>query len=102
AEIHPEASMFHLSGYAAARYAYLWDDVIAKDLRTRFHRGLLDRDAARLFRRTILEGARSAPGAKLVERFLGRPFSVDAWGRWVAAADNRSSAPAPRSPQRPN
>jgi thimet oligopeptidase len=31
----------------------------------------------------ILEPGGSAPAARLVEDFLGRPFNFEAWRRWL-------------------
>jgi thimet oligopeptidase len=83
AEIHPEASFSHLQGYGAAYYTYLWSAVIAKDFEREFGGDLFNRQVAMRYRRTVLEGGRSAPAARLVEDFLGRPFSVKPWGEWV-------------------
>jgi thimet oligopeptidase len=85
AEIHPEASFVQMRGYGAAFYTYPWSQVIAADLETHFGGNLFDRKIAMLYRRTVLEGARSKPAGKLFEEFLGRPFSADAWGRAVKA-----------------
>jgi thimet oligopeptidase len=62
----------------------MWSLVIAKDLFSRFDRAdLLAAEPARRYRRLILEPGGSAPAARLVEDFLGRPFSFDAWRRWL-------------------
>ena len=83
-EIHPEASFSHLQGYGAAYYTYLWSAVIAKDFEQEFGGDLFNKKVAMRYRQAVLEGGRSAPAAKLVENFLGRPFSVKPWGAWVA------------------
>ncbi|MDP9203335.1 MAG: M3 family metallopeptidase [Gemmatimonadota bacterium] len=82
-EMHPEASFTHLVGYEAAYYTYLWSAVIAEDLLSRFTSGLLDPVMARAYRRAILDPGRSAPAELLVERFLGRPFTLEAWARSI-------------------
>jgi thimet oligopeptidase len=62
----------------------MWSLVIAKDLFSRFDRSdLLAPEPARRYRRLILERGGAAPAARLVEDFLGRPFSFDAWQRWL-------------------
>jgi thimet oligopeptidase len=83
-DIHPEVSVPHLGSYAAAYYTYLWSAAIAEDLLTRFDKGLLDPVAVRAYRVQILEPGRSRPAMELIEAFLGRPFSLDAWARSLA------------------
>jgi thimet oligopeptidase len=81
-DIHPEVAIPHLAnGYDAAYYTYLWSNVISADLLTRFDKGLLDPEAITAYRTLILEPGRSRPATALVERFLGRPFTLDAWAR---------------------
>jgi thimet oligopeptidase len=62
----------------------MWSLVIAKDLFSRFDQSnLLASEPARRYRKLILEPGGSAPAARLVEDFLGRPFSFDAWRAWL-------------------
>jgi thimet oligopeptidase len=83
-ETHMQASFGHLNGYSAYYYTYMWSLVIAKDLFSRFDRNdILAAEPARRYRRMILEPGGSAPAARLVEDFLGRPFSFDAWRSWL-------------------
>jgi thimet oligopeptidase len=75
-----QAGFSHLSGYAAAYYTYLWSKVISDDLFTRFEsRGLRDRATAERYRRMVLAPGGTKPAAELVEDFLGRPVSLDAY-----------------------
>jgi thimet oligopeptidase len=81
---HMQTSFTHLNGYSAFYYTYMWSLVIAKDLFSRFDRNdMLAAEPARRYRRLILEPGGSAPAGRLVENFLGRPFSFDAWRRWL-------------------
>jgi thimet oligopeptidase len=81
---HMQASFGHLNGYSAFYYTYMWSLVISKDLFSRFDReDLLAREPARRYRRLILEPGGSAPASRMVESFLGRPFSFEAWRRWL-------------------
>ncbi len=82
----PQASFGHLEGYSALYYTYLWSLVIAKDLFTVFRREGLMSDAARRYRRAILEPGGSRPAAELVEGFLGRPHGFEAFRAWLDAA----------------
>ena len=70
----------HLSGYAAAYYTYRWSIVIADDMFTEFQKnGLRDRATAERYRKLILAPGGSKPSAELVQDFLGRPISLDAY-----------------------
>ena len=69
-------------------YTYMWSLVIAKDLFSGFDRSdLLAPAPAKRYREAILAPGGSAPAAVLVERFLGRPFSFDAWRRWLDSGE---------------
>jgi thimet oligopeptidase len=81
---HLEASFGHLEGYTAAYYTYMWSLVIAKDLHSAFREGLMDTRQARRYRDLILKPGGSKPAAQLVEDFLGRPYSFDAFQNWLA------------------
>jgi len=73
-------SFSHLTGYGAAYYTYRWSVVISDDLFTEFHKkGLRDRATADRYRKLVLEPGGRKPAAKLVEDFLGRPVSIDAY-----------------------
>jgi thimet oligopeptidase len=73
-------SFSHLSGYSAVYYTYRWSKVIADDMFTQFEKhGLRDRATALRYRQTVLAPGGSKPAAQLVEEFLGRPISLDAY-----------------------
>jgi thimet oligopeptidase len=81
---HFEESFNHLDGYSAIYYTYMWSLVIAKDMFTVFNQqGLMNPEAARLYRRTVLEPGGSKPAADLVKDFLGRPYTFDAYRQWL-------------------
>jgi thimet oligopeptidase len=85
-EAHLEESISHMGSpmYAAAYTTYLWSQVIAKDLFTRFDpKDLFEEKVARQYRTKILEAGGSKPAAELVQDFLGRPFNDDAYKRWL-------------------
>ncbi|HLS98457.1 MAG: M3 family metallopeptidase [Porticoccaceae bacterium] len=74
------ANLGHLNGYSAIYYTYMWSKVIAVDLFSEFARaGLDDRAVAVRFRDRVLAPGGSKPAAQLVEDFLGRPYSFDAF-----------------------
>ncbi|MFS2279846.1 M3 family metallopeptidase [Microbacterium sp. OR21] len=81
---HSYASFGHLTGYGSCYYTYQWSLVIARDLLTGFT-GLLDADSASRYRREILEPGGRRDAADLVEAFLGRPFTVDAYREWMGS-----------------
>ena len=63
----------------------MWSLVIAKDMFSAFNRERPARpdDRHALSRHVVLAPGGSAPAAKLVENFLGRPFSFEAYQRWL-------------------
>jgi thimet oligopeptidase len=67
------------SGYAAGYYGYMWAKVIALDLISAFGPDLMNEDTGRRFRSMILSRGSEEPAKDLVERFLGRPVSSEAF-----------------------
>jgi thimet oligopeptidase len=83
---HLYASFGHLAGYSSAYYTYMWDKVIAEDFFEQFDsKNLLAGDTALRYRRTVLEPGGSVSANDLVQNFLGRPQSMGALQRWMAA-----------------
>ena len=84
-DTHFWASFGHLGGYSSAYYTYQWSLVIAKDLFSAFDPAdLFDTEVAGRYRDRILAPGGSKDAADLVEDFLGRPFSFDAYAAWLA------------------
>jgi thimet oligopeptidase len=74
----------HLNGYSAMYYTYMWSLVIAKDLFGEFAaNGLYDEATARRYREEVLAPGGSQDAAVLVEDFLGRPYTLDAFAEWL-------------------
>ena len=67
------------SGYAAGYYGYMWAKVIALDLISAFGTNIMSGDTGRRFREMILSRGSEEPAHDLVERFLGRPVSSEAF-----------------------
>src|SRR5438132_12236426 len=67
------------SGYAAGYYGYMWAKVIALDLIAAFGPDVMNAEAGRRFREMILSRGSEEPARDLVERFLGRAVSSDAF-----------------------
>ena len=80
------ANFGHLDGYSSMYYTYMWSLVIVKDLFNQFQeKGLLDTDTALHYRNTILAPGGSVDAAEMVTNFLGRPYSFDAFQKWLTA-----------------
>lgn len=84
--LHPYAGFGHLTGYGACYYTYQWSLVIARDLLTGFPDGLMDAEAAARYRAEVLEKGGSRDARDLVEGFLGRPYSFEAYRDWLAGS----------------
>jgi len=85
---HFACSFGHLDGYSAVYYTYMWSLVIAKDMFSAFNQdNLLDPTVAQRYRAAVLAPGGSAPAAKLVENFLGRPYGFDAYAHWLNQAN---------------
>jgi len=85
-ETHFFANFGHLGGYSSAYYTYMWSLVIAKDLFSAFDRDdLFAPEVAGRYRDRILAPGGSKDASELVEDFLGRPFTFDAYAAWLAS-----------------
>jgi thimet oligopeptidase len=67
------------SGYAAGYYGYMWAKVIALDLIAAFGPDVMNAETGRRFREMILSRGSEEPARDLVERFLGRKVSSEAF-----------------------
>lgn len=81
---HPAHAFDHLLGYyAAGYYAYIWSDVQAFDLFTRFQRdGLLDRASGAALQVALLDSGAARPLQEGLRAFLGREPNADAFLAW--------------------
>jgi thimet oligopeptidase len=74
------ANFGHLmGGYAAGYYGYLWSEVLAADMLSAFDGQLMNEALGRKYRNTVLARGGEEPPRQLVETFLGRPLSPDAF-----------------------
>ncbi len=73
-EINPAASFGHImGGYDAGYYGYLWSEVFAQDMYSRFEeQGPTSREVGMDYRRYILEPGNDIEEAELLKKFLGR------------------------------
>ena len=77
---HSQDSFGHLNGYSAIYYTYVWSKAIALDLFTRFKAdGLRNPQTALRYRKLVLEPGGSEDANLLIQNFLGRPLSLDAF-----------------------
>jgi thimet oligopeptidase len=81
---HMHTAFGHLNGYSAAYYTYMWSLVIAKDMFTEFRKdGLLNLEVAARYRNSVLAASGTKPAAEMVQDFLGRPYSFQAYADWL-------------------
>ncbi len=74
------SSFGHLvGGYAAGYYGYMWSEVLALDMLSGFHGKLMNPVDGRRYRTDILSRGAERPPEQLVEHFLGRKPSSDAF-----------------------
>jgi thimet oligopeptidase len=91
------ASFGHLmSGYDAGYYGYLWSKVYAQDLYTRFARaGALDPTSGRAYRDIVLAPGATEEPDTLLQKFLGRPLSYDAFFAEMGIGSKETNKPTP-------
>jgi thimet oligopeptidase len=78
------ASFGHLVGYSSNYYTYLFDKAIALDFFAQFDPdNLLEGPAAMRYRRAVLEPGGTKPARELVQDFLGRQQSLEAFKAWI-------------------
>lgn len=79
------ASFGHLmGGYQAGYYGYMWSEVLALDMRTAFGNNVMDTAKGAKYRKLILESGGERPASALVEEFLGRKSTPDAFFAEIA------------------
>ena len=75
-------SFGHLNGYSSIYYTYMWSLVIAADMHGEFvKQGLRNPELSHKYRKTVLEPGGTKDAAQLVQDFLGRPYSFDAFAQ---------------------
>lgn len=83
-DTHFACSFGHLKGYSAGYYSYMWSQVIAQDLFTRFQeKGLYDETVAKEYKGNVLAKGGSEDAGEFVKRFLGREYGFEAFGRYL-------------------
>ena len=92
-QAHLAAGFGHMmGGYDAGYYGYLWSEVFAADLFTRFAReGVLNPDTGRDYRNIILAKGRTEDPDQLLREFLGRNPSEDAFLKQIGIGASTAS-----------
>lgn len=81
---HFPYSFGHLDGYNAMYYTYMWSLSLAKDLYEPFKQnGIMNVKLARRYRDLVLAPGGSKDAKDLVQDFLGRPFNLNAFEKWL-------------------
>ena len=75
----PAAFGHVMGGYQAGYYGYMWSEVLALDMRSAFGNNVMDTAKGAKYRKLILESGGERPPAELVQAFLGRKPSPDAF-----------------------
>ncbi|QYM78119.1 Zn-dependent oligopeptidase [Horticoccus luteus] len=97
----PEGTSFvtyfgHLVGYDAGYYGYLWSRVMAIDMASVFKQaadGFLDVDTGLRLRKEVYGVGDTRDVGESVEKFLGRPRSMDAFLNYVGLPKKSADAP---------
>jgi len=61
-----------MGGYAAGYYGYMWSEVLALDMLSRYNGKLMNPDVGHLYRQDILSRGAEKPAGEMVSSFLGR------------------------------
>ncbi len=92
-----QGSFGHLFGYEAGYYSYLWSEVFAADMFTRFSReGVMNPVAGRAYRDEILAPGGAEEPMVLLKRFLGREPNQDAFLEHIGVRPRAGATTAER------
>ncbi|HUJ72782.1 MAG TPA: M3 family metallopeptidase [Verrucomicrobiae bacterium] len=86
----------HLMGYDAGYYGYAWADAIAADMNTVFEKapnGHFDKQAGMRLRKEIYEVGDSRDVNISIEKFLGRPRSIEPFLKRIGIDDKTTKSP---------
>ena len=86
----------HLMGYDAGYYGYAWSDAIAADMNTVFEKapdGHLDKQAGMRLRKEIYEPGDSRDVNISIEKFLGRPRSLEPFLKRIGIGGESTKSP---------
>jgi thimet oligopeptidase len=87
----------HIIGYGAGYYGYAWADAIAADMATVFEQapdGFFDKTAGMRLRKEIYEVGDSRDVNISIEKFLGRPRSIQPFLKKIGVEKESAASPA--------
>jgi len=86
-----------VGGYAAGYYGYMWSEVLALDMLSPFGDNLMDAKVGERYRHIVLENGGQVRPIELVEQFLGRKPSPEAFFKEITGSRN-VARPAAKEP----
>lgn len=81
-----------MGGYQAGYYGYMWSEVMALDMRSAFGANVMDAKVGARYRKLILESGGQRAPSELVEAFLQRKPTADAFFREISGQSNAPRA----------
>lgn len=88
-----------VGGYAAGYYGYMWSEVLALDMLSPFGENLMDDKMGRRYRRIVLENGGQVRPIELVENFLGRKPSPEAFFKEITGQRGAARAAGTKEPK---
>jgi thimet oligopeptidase len=83
-EMKPWNTFGHLVGYDAMYYCYMWSLALVYDIMTAFDKNnMMDPVPAKRFRDLVLKQGGAVNATEMLQEFLGRPHSFDAFKNWL-------------------
>ena len=86
----------HIIGYGAGYYGYAWADAIAADMATTFENspgGFFDKKVGMRMRNEIYSVGDSRDINESIEKFLGRPRSIEPFLKRIGISNNQTASP---------
>lgn len=88
-----------VGGYAAGYYGYMWSEVLALDMLSPFGDNLMDEKVGRRYRQIVLENGGQVRPIELVENFLGRKPSPQAFFKEITGRRGAARAAGVKEPK---